>query len=247
VVSVSRAVRTGLARGLGSFERQIAGHSKVATTPFIAPDQFPWAGALERNWQGIRAEMDTLMAHYDALPNVQDISAEQYELTKDDKWKSFFFVGFGNWSEPNCRQCPKTAALLGDIPGIITAFFSILAPNKHIPPHRGYYRGIVRYHLALKVPDDRSSCGIRVGGKTAHWIEGSGFFFDDTYQHEAWNRSDDTRVVLLLDVARPVSFPYSLLNRALIRAIANTRTVRTSKVNHEAWERAFEQVLNGQP
>ncbi len=242
-VSIKGVARTGLSRSLGWFEKQLSAHSKVDTSPFIPNEQFPWAVALEEHWDEIRAELEKVLAHYESLPNVQDISADQYGLSQDDRWKSFFFLGFGHWSEVNCRECPRTAELLGEIPDIITAFFSILAPGKHLPPHRGYYRGIVRYHLALKVPDDRSSCGIRVGGKTALWTEGSGFFFDDTYRHEAWNRSSETRAVLLLDVARPLSAPYSQLNKAFIRALARTSMVRSSKVKHDAWERKFEQLL----
>ncbi len=237
--------RLGLRHFIIWFEKQIPAHSSVGTDPLIPHGKFPWAGTLEHDWRQIRDELDGMMTHYEALPNMQDISAEQEHLTQDDKWKSFFFVGFRERVEGNCRLCPKTAALLENIPGVTTAFFSILGPGKHLAPHTGIYRGVVRYHLALKVPDDPSTCAIRVSDEVVHWSEGTGFFFDDTYEHEAWNKSSDVRVVLLLDIIRPLSFPYSLINKAIIYAIAQTRFVRDAKTKHEAWERKFEQVLSG--
>jgi ornithine lipid ester-linked acyl 2-hydroxylase len=233
-----------LSRLIVWFEPRIPAHSAVGTDPLIAHEAFPWAESLERDWLQIRKELDEMMAHYDALPNIQDIATDQYSLTQDDKWKTFFFFAFGEKFAGNCRRCPKTSALLEGIPGVTTAFFSILGPNKHLRAHRGYYRGLVRYHLALKVPENGSACGIRVGGKLVHWSEGAGFFFDDTYRHEAWNRTPEVRVVLLLDVTRPMSFPYSLLNKVIVYGMARVTPIRDAKARHEAWERGFEKLLS---
>jgi aspartyl/asparaginyl beta-hydroxylase (cupin superfamily) len=240
-----QTVRTSMARAFVWIENQISTHSKVDTSPLIPGTQFPWSDILENDWRDIRAELDAIMGHCDAFPNMQDISVEQSGLTHDDKWKTFFFIGFGKRSKQTRELCPKTAALLDGVPGIVTAFFSILGPDKHIPAHRGYYRGLVRYHLAVRVPKDRTSCAIRVGNTVTHWTEGTGFFFDDTYRHEAWNKSSDVRVVLLLDVIRPLSFPYSLVNKTIVYAIAQSPSVRKAKMRGEAWERQFERILSG--
>jgi ornithine lipid ester-linked acyl 2-hydroxylase len=224
-------------------EKSIPERSKVGTGPIIPHEEFAWARALERDWRQVRRELDEIMVHYDALPNIQDIATDQYGLTQDDKWKTFFLYAFGDKFEGNLRRCPKTAALLKGIPGITTAFFSILGPEKYIRPHRGYYRGVVRYHLGLKVPGDSSACGIRVGGELVHWSEGVGFVFDDTYQHEAWNKTSDVRVVLLLDVMRPLPFPYSLLNKAAIYGMARLTPIRDARARYDAWERGFEELM----
>ena len=71
-----------------------------------------------------------------------------------------------------------------------TAFFSILAPGKHLPPHRGPYKGVMRYHLGLLIPEPAEQCGIRVDTETRHWAEGESMIFDDTFEHEAWNDTD---------------------------------------------------------
>jgi beta-hydroxylase len=101
----------------------------------------------------------------------------------------------------------------------------MLGPGRRLPEHRGPNKGVLRYHLGLKVPAP-DSCGIRVGGQTRHWREGEGLLFDDTLPHEAWNDGDQPRVVLLVDVIRPLRFPYSWINRAAFHGIARTSQVR---------------------
>ncbi|WP_310725569.1 aspartyl/asparaginyl beta-hydroxylase domain-containing protein [Streptomyces sp. N2A] len=224
-------------------EKQMAHHSRFEDSPFIPESAFPWSRELEDNWRDIRAELDTLLEHRDALPNFQDISTVQRQITNDNQWKTFFFYGYGYRFDPNCERCPRTAELLAHIPGLKTAFFSILGPRKHVPPHRGPYKGVVRYHLGLKIPSPEDSCGIRVGGQEAHWREGAGMFFDDTYEHEAWNGTDEDRAVLFLDVVRPMAFPYSLLNDMVIKGIARSRFVQDAKGNQDAWEQRFAQLL----
>lgn len=221
-------------------ERKIENRSMVDTTPFIPAEQFEWAPELERNWREIRAELDAILARPAEVPNFQDISADQRRLTTDDRWKTFFLKAYGFPMKRNRGRCPRTVEALRRIPGVTTAFFSILGPGKRIPEHRGPYRGVVRYHLGLKIPRPETSCGISVGGQTAHWREGSGLFFDDTYPHEAWNSTDDDRAVLFLDVVRPMRFPYSWLNQLVIRAIGRSRFVREVRLNQAAWDRELD-------
>ena len=120
-----------------------------------------------------------------------------------------------------------------------TAMFSILAPGKHIPPHDGPYKGVLRYHLGLLVPEPADQVGIRVGGEIAHWHEGESLVFDDTYTHEAWNDTDGTRVVLFVDVIRELRGPMGVANRALIKAIGWSPFIQDAKRRHAAWERGF--------
>ena len=120
-----------------------------------------------------------------------------------------------------------------------TAMFSILAPHKHIPDHCGPYKGIVRYHLALKVPEPRDQCRIRVGDEIVTWEEGRSLIFDDTYEHEVWNDTDGERVVLFVDVVRPLRFPMNLVNAGVIWAIAHSPFILDAKRRHLAWEERF--------
>src|SRR5713226_2186564 len=86
--TVRRMAEKILSRLIAWLEKRIPAHSAVGMDPMIAHEGFPWAGTLERNWQQIRGELDELMAHFDALPNIQDIATDQYGLTQDDKGKS---------------------------------------------------------------------------------------------------------------------------------------------------------------
>lgn len=221
---------------LWGIERWIARSSTIGTTPFFDPDVFNWVRRLEAGWREIRAELDALLEHLDRIPNFQDISADQKAITTDNKWKTYFLYGFGYRAERNCQRCPHTAELIADIPGMQTAFFSILAPGKRIPEHRGLYKGLVRYHLALKVPDPVTGCGIRVADTVAHWEEGKSLLFDDTFPHEAWNDTDGVRVVLFMDILRPLRPPASWLNRAVLAGVRHSPYVQDARRNQEEWE-----------
>jgi beta-hydroxylase len=106
-----------------------------------------------------------------------------------------------------------------------TAMFSILAPRKHIPEHRGMYKGMLRYHLGLIIPGPDGACRIRVGQDIRSWQEGKSLVFDDSHMHEVWNDTDAYRVVLFVDLVRPLPFPLSLVNRSIIWMIAQTPSI----------------------
>jgi aspartyl/asparaginyl beta-hydroxylase (cupin superfamily) len=232
---------------LHHLERRLLRSSLVPTTPFLPTSTFPWIDQLEANWTTVRSELDEVLSFQDDLPNFQEISVDQASISNDDGWKTFFFFGYGFRSEANCNRCPKTAALLEGVPGLTTAFFSIFSPGKHLGQHRGPWRGVLRYHLALRVPEPASAAGIRVGGQVAHWEEGRSLLFDDGYPHEAWNDTGGTRVVLFVDVVRPLRPLAAAVNHALIRAIAVSPFVRDAKARHQSWERRFEALRGARP
>jgi beta-hydroxylase len=217
-------------------------HSLVGDHTFFDPDDFPWIAELEAGSPKIRAELEQVLQHHDELPNFQDISTDQYQITDDDRWKTFFFYGYGFTAGHNVERCPETDRLLQRIPGMTTAMFSIFSPHKRIPPHGGPYKGVLRYHLALMVPEPRESCGIRVGNDVRHWTEGKSLVFDDVFEHEAWNDTDGTRVVLFVDFKRPLAGLPRLLNDVIIKVIGWSPFVQDAKARHNAWEKRFEQV-----
>jgi beta-hydroxylase len=217
-------------------------HSLVGNHTFFDPDDFAWVAELEAGAPAIRAELDEVLSYSDELPNFQDISTDQYQITDEDRWKTFFFYGYGFTAGSNVERCPQTDRLLRQIPGMTTAMFSIFAPHKRVPAHGGPYKGVLRYHLALKVPEPRDACGIRVGNDVRHWTEGKSLVFDDVYEHEAWNDTDGTRVVLFVDFKRPLAGFPRLLNDVIIKVIGWSPFVQDAKARHNAWEKRFEQV-----
>ncbi|MGH9114206.1 MAG: aspartyl/asparaginyl beta-hydroxylase domain-containing protein, partial [Acidimicrobiales bacterium] len=232
---------------LRSIENLVLRASEVPTTPFLSSGTFDWIPRLEAATATMQAELDSVLSNRADLPNFQDIATDQVSITDDDRWKTFFFFAYGFRSDANCARCPETARLLDSVPGMTTAFFSILGPRKHIPPHRGPWRGVLRYHLGLRVPGPEGACRIRVGPQTEHWHEGASLVFDDGYEHEAWNDTDDVRVVLFADVLRPLRAPAGGINRGLLKAIAYSPFVRDARARHEAWERRFEALANRAP
>jgi ornithine lipid ester-linked acyl 2-hydroxylase len=243
-----RVVQATVAFGektLPPLESWLGRSSTVGDEPFFDTGTFPWARALEADWRKIRAELDAVLEDQEHLPNFQDISVDQATMTTDDRWKTYFLYGYGFKSEANCARCPETARLCAQIPGMKTAFFSILAPGKHLPAHRGPYKGVMRYHLGLLIPEPADACGIRVDHETRHWAEGESMIFDDTYEHEAWNRTDGVRVVLFVDIMRPMRFPANLLNAVFTWVIAMPFVPLTGLAgNYLRWEKRFETIVN---
>jgi ornithine lipid ester-linked acyl 2-hydroxylase len=237
-----RTVELTIAAGervLAPIEKFIGSKSLVGEATFFPNERFPWIAEVEASWTTIRDELERVLEDREALPNFQDISKDQIEITDDDRWKTLFLYGYGFEAKLGVELCPRTAALMRQIPGMTTAMFSILSPRKHILDHRGPYKGVLRYHLGLIVPRDARACRIRVGEDIRHWEEGQSMVFDDTYNHEVWNDTDETRVVLFVDALRPLPSPWSQINRAIVRAIGYSPFVLDAKRNQEAWERRY--------
>lgn len=127
------------------------------------------------------------------------------DYVKSDKqkaWKVFSFIFFNMQFPSHALLCPKTADLIYNIPQILSCDFSYMEPNTHILPHKGYSKMVLRCHLPLIVPDEEL-CAIRVGNEIRHWKEGELLIFDDSFDHEAWNKSNEKRVVLMFDIPNP--------------------------------------------
>lgn len=208
--------------------------------PVYETATFPWAAEIEKAYPGIRAELDRVLTRKDELPNFHDISADVKTISTDNRWKTFFLVGFGKPSEKNIAACPETWKALQNIPGLKTAMFSIFEPGKHLPAHRGPYNGVLRLHLGLIVPEaERDQIAIRVDKQICHWDEGKVLIFDDAYEHEAWNHSNKTRVVLFVDFVKPTRFPASFINHLLMNLAIFTPFIQEGMEKHKAWEEAF--------
>lgn len=231
-------------KSLRRLEKLIARFSLVGDAAFFDRQQFDWVPTLEANWLTIRQELDGVLKNVNQLPNFQDISTDQSSITQDQCWKTYFFYAYGIKAENNCKQCPATTRMIEQIPGMKTAFFSILLPHKQIPEHRGPYKGVIRYHLGLRVPQPYTDCGIRVNHEIRHWQEGKSLIFDDTFPHAAWNRTEEIRVVLFLDVIRPMQFPFSLLNRSILQLIIWSPYIQSNKPNFQAWDDRLKQVFS---
>lgn len=220
-------------------ERRNVANAIHGNPPVYDPKQFPWVAELDKEWKTIRKELDVVLQRREELPNFQDISTDVKTIQRDNQWKTFMFMGYGRTSEENLRRCPATAAIIHKIPGLKTAFFSILSPRKHIPAHRGPYNGVLRLHLGLLVPEPRQQCKIRVDQQYLVWEEGKSVVFDDSFNHEVWNDTDGVRVVLFIDFERPIRRPFSWLNKLVLSLAVFTPFIREADQNQKQWEQKF--------
>lgn len=186
----------------------------LPSSPFLDPFLQPWARQLQSAFPEIRAEALRVWSEDQKFQNFLELSErgrmEDYlraEGTAVAAWEAFFFYRHGRRFDSNHTRCPRTSAVLEALELCRIAdhapeiCFSVLQPGTHILPHYGVSNVRVVMHLPLLVPP---ACALRLVDAGEHcWREGELVMFDDTFQHEAWNRSAQTRIVLLMDCWNP--------------------------------------------
>lgn len=199
---------------------------RLPAQPFFRREMFDWVPRFEQYTDVIRDEMLAALgdAGDDFKPYVQYQPGEPVNqwagLNHSRQWTSFHLYQAGEPVEANLARCPGTAEALRLVDAVHlagtcpNAMFSVLAPKSHIPPHHGESNARLVAHLPLVVPD---GCLFRVGYDARRWQEGEVIIFDDTIEHEAWNDSDQLRVVLIFDVWNPL---LAVEERAIVQRIA---------------------------
>ena len=183
----------------------------LAQRQFFEREEFDWVPSLETQTPAIKAELEALIhdgANFEPyIADEPDRPRRDFHgLHGDPSWTALYLWKDGKPVEENASRCPTTMAALNHVPmsrigaQTPTVLFSKLTPGAHIPPHRGMLNCRLIGHLPLIVPD---GCWLRVGNETRQWEEGKLLIFDDSFEHEAKNESDETRIVLLFDLWRP--------------------------------------------
>lgn len=229
-----------LVRKIARFQ---ARQSTVPDRPKLDNSHFDFLNQFTENWERIQAEAYEVLKFREAIPGFQEISPDQYRLATEQNWKTFVLFGFGQKLEKNAQLAPETAKILETVPNLQTAMFSILAPGYHIPAHKGVTKGILRSHLGLIIPKDREKCRIRVDETITAWKEGEIFVFDDTYEHEVWNDTDEERVILLFDFDRPMKFWGRFLNSTFLQIMKFTAFYQDPKKNLQSAEERLEAAI----
>ena len=170
-------------------------------------ETFPMHALFENQWREIAREALQVYAQQ-RLPAFHEVH-EAFNPISSPQWTVFVLKWYDKPVEANMAKCPVTAACVRAVPQVQAAMFSILAPGTRIPPHRGPSCCSVRYHLGLKVPRGALDAQgrlrrarIRVDRAWYEWKEGEGVMFDDTYEHEVVNDTQEVRIVLFMDVLR---------------------------------------------
>lgn len=219
------AVRVGK-RVRWPLNRFLARQSLIGTQPFFAPDQVPGLDRLRDSWEAIRDEALALMADRENVPPLGKVSPDHRRIAATSAWKSFFFTGYGYHAMANRARCPKTSALIDQVPEVVVAFYSIFEPGTHVPPHKGVTKGLLNVHLGLIVPREPGRCEISVEGQVRGWSPGEYMIFDETFEHEVWNETAEPRVVLFLQVLRPMRWRGRLLNKFFLWCVKRTSFVQ---------------------
>jgi Tfp pilus assembly protein PilF len=184
---------------------------ELAHIQFFDRSQFSWVPALEAKTSLIRAELQSALARGTGFepyikPQADRPNFNPRGLLNNADWSAHYLIRSGVQDSETAALFPHTMAALSTIPlcqipgRTPSVLFSLLRPGAHIRPHHGFTNFRLICHLPLLVPDQ---CGLRVGNEVRPWREGELLIFDDSIEHEAWNRSNEIRVVLLFDIWRP--------------------------------------------
>ena len=206
--------------------RWFARQSLIPDDALIDAAHLPQLADMEERWQAIHAEAQALLTGPEKIPAFGKISPDHRRIATNSAWKSFFLEGYGFKPQANRALCPETVAMLEEIPGLVVAFFSIMEPGTYVPSHRGLTKAWLNCHLPLMVPKGSGRCEMRVGDTMTRWQEGRWLIFDETVEHEVWNESDEVRIVLFLQVRRPMTRIGNWAASLLFRIIRRTGFVR---------------------
>jgi aspartate beta-hydroxylase len=207
----------------------------LPTAPYLDRSLFEWLPEFEAQTPAILDELMSLLPQGTGSERVFSSAALEDENLRGTRgppsWTGHYFYRSGERRDDNCAACPRTSAALDKLPLSRVAghgpevLHSVFTPGTHLLAHKGVTNTRVVGHLPLIVPPD---CALRVGGEDHVWQEGRVVVFDDTYEHEAWNRSDHTRVVMIFDMWNPHLTPVERLATVrLVETIGEFRATMT--------------------
>jgi len=160
----------------------------------------PWIAPIEQNAEMIREEMLQLIEQHYRVMKPYRFHKPQRSLYE---WLTLPFISWKYRNHKNCRYAPRTISVLESIPNVVSVSLSWMAPNTAVTEHQGDTNAIVRNHLGISVPEGLPNCGFRVCQEKRGWQEGKMLPFCDAQPHEAWNKTDKERIIMIIDIIRP--------------------------------------------
>jgi aspartate beta-hydroxylase len=218
--------------------RRIYG-SRVSGAPVLDVESyFPGAKRFVEVWPKLRDEALRVAEDLKQVPRFHELMPDQAEISANDgrDWRILVLKAYGTILPRNHARCPVLAENVSSVPDVLSAALSFLAPGKHVPEHRGPFRGVIRFYMGLSVPssDDGSPAAVLTIDHREHRVgNGECLLWDDTFPHEVMNRGDQVRIALLLDIRRRgMPLDLALLSRTLISAIGLSVRLRRSRLDH---------------
>lgn len=158
---------------------------------------------------------------------IDEISELQKDLNLDKKWKAFFLYVGGEFNLDAKKHFPITFQLIQKWRKELNlVFFSNLESGKHLQSHHGNNHGVIRTQIGVDIEEPEKT-GIRVEDKVVHLNVKEVFTFDDTFDHEAWNKSSKNRIVLIIDSYKEFPFFYHLINKYFVNKMNKTEYVKS--------------------
>lgn len=213
----------------------------IRTPEFLDKDYyFPKNRVFEdpKNFEAIKDEVIRILEktdNGDKLKMTSDTFSGQNKyigsdiIRKNDKIKAWRVINLkvGNeYSLDAHKHFPALVQLLKDIPDVSVCSISVLQEGVHIPIHMGYYKGIMRYMIPIIVPKDRDNVFLCVNEIKYSWTEGVGVLWDDTYPHKVYNNTNEIRVVIYMDVVRPLPWILNIMNKFILWLASNSKIVK---------------------
>ncbi len=173
-------------------------YPSLPSRPFFNAETFPIVVDLEANFEQIRQEVL-------ALDDGSFHPESEKSIKRSGSWQVLMLYERGRKNQENCNLCPTITRIIERHDTVRTLaglmYVSRMSPHTAIQAHRGPTNMRLRCHLGIQVPG--GDCAIKVGEEVRHWEEGQCLVFDDYYQHEAWNHTDQMRTVVILDIWHP--------------------------------------------
>ncbi|WP_027967555.1 aspartyl/asparaginyl beta-hydroxylase domain-containing protein [Halomonas halocynthiae] len=201
--------------------------SGVSNKPYIETERFPQLGVFKDAWEEIRDEAVNLNSktQIKASSDMDDLAFNSFFKTG---WKRFYLKWYGASLPSANLLCPRTVELINSVPEVKGAMFAMLPPGAKLVKHRDPYAGSLRYHLGLVTPNS-DDCYIDVDGEVYSWRDGDAVIFDETYLHYAENNTEHNRIILFLDIKRPVNFaPVDWFNQGFSRVLLAASATKNS-------------------
>ncbi|MEU0390135.1 aspartyl/asparaginyl beta-hydroxylase domain-containing protein [Streptomyces chartreusis] len=176
---------------------------------------FPESRKLDHQFDQIKSEVTKLIESRDVRTYGDIDPLRAAEVSTD--WRLYYAYMLGETNTDAYRDCPLFVDFAERTPRVVNAIIAILEPGVTLKAHKGPYAGILRYHLPLTVPDNNPP-RLRVDREIHTWKEGEGILIDDTFEHEVYNESDGRRIMLIIDIRRPMGLLPDAMNRLSLRA-----------------------------
>jgi aspartate beta-hydroxylase len=199
---------------------------------------FPEAKRFVDVWPKLRDEALQVAGDLEHVPRIHELMSEQAAISANDgrDWRMLVLKAYGTSLPRNLGRCPVLAETVAASPDVLSAALSFLAPGKHVPEHRGPFRGVIRFYMGLSVPlsaDGRPAAVLTIDHREHRVGDGECVLWDDTFPHEVLNGGDDVRIALLLDIRRRgMPLDMALLSRVLISAVGLSVRLRRDRLDH---------------